>query len=129
MSGRLLKILIGFQILSLIENLGFSVMANHGRLDFFNESLQPYLMISFFILIGLIFSLILVYKKPAVQTALYQSAKLIFPIISITLMLSAAWWMPMFWGVSSSILYSLKILGVIISILLNVNIFRSKPII
>lgn len=129
MKTRLLKVLLGFQGLSLFENLGFPLAANHGRFDPTNEYMQPYIALSFFILIGFIFLITLIYKKPLLTTRHYNFAKIALPMIFITLIISVSGVIPMYWTIVSTMLFLVHIFGILLSLWLTIAFFLNKAII
>ncbi|CAN5310536.1 hypothetical protein BH10BAC4_BH10BAC4_21690 [soil metagenome] len=125
---RLLKIVLGYLILALVLNALIPIAANHGRLDFSNESLKPYLKLTFVILIELMFVVVLILRCPAKQDFLYFFSIPAFLLISATLAMSLREWLPEYWTIFSTSVFVVELLGVLLSIYLSIMFLLRKEI-
>lgn len=123
---NLLRIVWVFLFLALVENLGFPYMANHGHFDLSNEEFKPYLTLALFVLVDIVFVSIMILNKPLPNTALYNIGKVILPMTFITLIINTYRMIPMYWGVTSTVLFIIQILVIMVSLLLSINYFQNR---
>jgi hypothetical protein len=113
----------------LLTGIGFPLAANHGRFDVHNESMQPYLLSGALFFIALVFVGIIIYSKPLPNTGLYVLAKMLFPFVTVLLGLNILDFPPMYWGVSSVLIFLLRVFGVGVSLCIGVRLFQNKEFI
>jgi hypothetical protein len=124
-----IKILILFLSLTLLENIGFPLAANHGRLDVQNKSMQPYLVLAALAFVSIIFLFFMVYKKPLPQSSLYNLGKFIMPLIAILLIVNIANLVPVYLTVSSVLIFTFHVFGVLVSLWITVRFFLNRTLI
>jgi hypothetical protein len=122
---KILAIVVG---ITLFENITFPIGANHGRIDVYNESMQPYLFLAALAFISLILLLVIVYKIPTPSTGLYNAAKVIVPIAGILLIVNTAGWIPLHLTLSSILILILHLFGIVISLSLTISFYLNKKL-
>ena len=120
------KILTLFFALGVFENIAFPVMANHGRFDIRNGSLQPYLLSALALLTGIFCLILLIVKKPLPKTFLYNFGKLVMSLVIVLMVKNALWLAPVTWTFFSTIVFMLHIFGILIALTLCVNLFLNR---
>lgn len=128
MKTRFIKILAGFLMLALLQNLAFPFAANHGKFDTSNEEFQPYLFMGVFSLIELIFVIMVIYNKPSTSSILYKFGKVVIPLTFITLLINITRMVPLSWGFLSTLLFLVQIFGLLISLWLSISFLTSRTI-
>lgn len=129
MKTRSINILAIFLAVALFENIAFPIAANHGRFDPNNKSMQPYLLLACFALIGIILLVIINYKKPLPNTGWYTVAKVLFPLSTILLIVNLTGLIPMNFTITSTLIFLFHVAGILIAAWLSVTFFLNKALV